>query len=150
MAKEVIEKARDELSLISQSLVDEATSIVDEYWMVWRLKNKQLKEIELQRGSAEGYLRGNVAPRIVVRTGKTYIEWVRYEPGRYGAKSKSWGERIAPRKGPVYRMIQFESKTQEWEFEMIKDAEEKLRPLRYALEHIHNSRAYLSRLVHRL
>jgi hypothetical protein len=150
MSRQAIEGARSELRLTLGKLIEEAKEVVDGYWIEWRLINSQLREREKQINSPEGYLRGNIAPRITERTGKTYIEWLVYGPGRYGARQKSWGERIAPRKGPVYHMSQFQKKAQPWELELIEQAEMKLRPLRYAIENVHGSQAYLSRLLSKM
>ena len=150
MSQQIIEVARQEIRLTLEKLINEARDVVDAYWLEWRMTNKRLLDEERKRLQPTGYLRGNVAPRIVERTGKTYIEWIVYSPGRYGARSKSWGERIPPRKGPVYHMSQFTKKTQSWEYDMIEKAEEKLRPLRYAMERIHGAQAYLSRLLSKM
>lgn len=150
MPRQSIENARSELRLTLANLVEEATGVVDNYWIEFRLMNKQLKERELREGAPEGYLRGNYGPRVTERTGKTYIEWVFYGPGRYGGRRKSWGDRVAPRKGPVYHMSQFSKKAQPWELELIEEAEQKLRPLRYAIEKVHGAQAYLSRLLSKL
>ncbi|MDF4421722.1 conjugative transfer protein MobI(A/C) [Vibrio parahaemolyticus] len=150
MSRQAIEGARSELRLTLEKLIEEAKEVVDGYWIEWRLTNSQLREREKQTNAPEGYLRGNIAPRITERTGKTYIEWLVYGPGRYGGRQKSWGERIAPRKGPVYHMSQFQKKAQPWELELIEQAEMKLRPLRYAIENVHGSQAYLSRLLSKM
>jgi hypothetical protein len=47
--------------------------------------SKQLKDAEKQ-GVNGLYLRGNVAPRVLDRSGKPYIEWLVYTPGRYGGR----------------------------------------------------------------
>ncbi|MGI2185033.1 conjugative transfer protein MobI(A/C) [Shewanella oncorhynchi] len=150
MSRQAIEAARSELRLTLEKLIEEAKEIVDWYWIEWRLTNSKLREREKQTNAPEGYLRGNIAPRITERTGKTYIEWLVYGPGRYGARQKSWGERIAPRKGPVYHLSQFQKKAQPWELVLIEQAESKLRSLRYAIENIHGSQAYLSRLLSKM
>jgi len=149
MTKKIIETARSELRITLDTLIEEAREVVGEYWLEWRLMNKKLAEEE-RKQVVPKYLRGNIAPRITVRTGKTYIEWGVYAPNRYGGRKKNWGDRIAPRKGPIYRMSQFSKKAQDWEFELIEQTEKKLRPLRYAMEHIHNSQAYLSRLISKM
>lgn len=150
MSIQVIEAAREGIRVELGKLVEEATSVVDEYWIEFRLMNKKLRERELREKAPEGYLRGNYGPRIVERTGKTYIEWVFYGPGRYGARKKSWGDRVPPRKGPVYHESQFTAKAQPWELELILEAENKLRPLRYSIEEVHRCQAYLSRLLAKL
>lgn len=150
MSKEAIEAARDELQITADKIVEEIREVLDEYWIQWRLENKKLGNIEKSAGYADGYLRGNIAPRLTVRSGKTYAEWIVYGPGRYGGRQKNWGDRIAPRKGPYYHKSQFEKKAKPWELELIIAAEGKIRHLRYALESIHGSKAYLSRLVHKI
>lgn len=150
MPFEAIDRARSEVKETVDMLVEEARSVVDEYWIEWRMMNRKLQEREKKEGAPEGYLRGNYAPRITVRTGKPYIEWVFYGPGRYGNRNKSWGERVSPRKGPVYHMAQFSKKGQPWELDLIETAEAQLRPLRYAIEHTHQSQAYLSRLLSKM
>jgi hypothetical protein len=47
-------------------------------------------------------------------------------------------------------MSQFQKKAQPWELELIEQAELKLRPLRYAIENVHGSQAYLSRLLSKM
>nr|CQB47030.1 hypothetical protein [Vibrio cholerae] len=47
-------------------------------------------------------------------------------------------------------MSQFAKKAQPWELEMIEEAENKLRPLRYAIESVHGAQAYLSRLLSKM
>lgn len=145
MSKHVIEKAKLDLKPILNDLVEEATIIIDDYWLKWRLTNKQLKRRENQ--NPQVHLRGSIAPRITERTGKKYIEWNIYAPGRYGKREKSWGTRIPPRKGPVYKMSQFTNVAKDWELELIEQTENKLRPIRYAMERIHGSHAYLGRLI---
>ncbi|MBL4244047.1 hypothetical protein H8F18_16595 [Vibrio fluvialis] len=150
MPRQSIETARAEIRVTLEKLIEEATTVVDGYWIEFRMMNMKLQERERKEGAPEDYLRGNYGPRITVRTGKTYIEWVFYGPGRYGGRKKSWGERVAPRKGPVYQMSQFAKKAQPWELEMIEEAENKLRPLRYAIESVHGAQAYLSRLLSKM
>ncbi|WP_288985350.1 conjugative transfer protein MobI(A/C) [uncultured Pseudoalteromonas sp.] len=146
MSKEAILKARTEMKKVVEDLVAEAREIIDDYWVEWRVKNKELGALENAVPGKSKYLRGNIAPRITVRTGKHYLEWVFYGPGRYGSKNKSWGDRIQPRKGPYYHLSQFK-KAQDWEYELIETAEMKLRYIRYALESIHTSQIYLKRLI---
>ena len=150
MAKAAIEAAKSKLELVEEMLVDEAEDAINEYWIEWRLMNKKLAKAERNDTLPKKYQRGNVAPRITVRTRKPYIEWVIYAPGRYGGRKKNWGKRITPRRGPVYRMSQFYKITQKWEFELIEQTENRVRPLRYAIEYIHGSIAYLNRLLSKM
>lgn len=146
MSIETLEFVRDQVQKGLEKAIEDATSVVDDYWLEFRMTNKRL--LSEQANSTDGtYNRGNIAPRIVTRSGKAYVEWVFYGPGRYGARKQNWGDRIAPRKGPRYHQSQFEKKAQPWELDLIMETENKLRPLRYAIERTHSTLVYLNKIL---
>ena len=46
MSKEAILKARTEMKKVVEDLVAEAREIIDDYWIEWRVKNKELGALE--------------------------------------------------------------------------------------------------------
>jgi hypothetical protein len=142
--KELGENALVRINTSIDEIDDGIETLVSEYWQKWRAKNKYLETIEKIEGK---YLRGSIAPRKYSVSDKTYVEWYVYPPGRYGGRSRSWGDRIKPRTGPRYYTEQFVSRSQEWELAMIEETENKLRPLRYMYEALRKSKVRIERAV---
>lgn len=146
MSNETLEFVIEQVRIGLDRAIEDATSVIDDYWLEFRMTNKRL--LNEQAGLTDApYNRGNIAPRMVTRSGKTYVEWMCYGPGRYGARKQNWGERITPRKGPRYHRSQFEKKAQPWELELIIETEDKLRPLRYTIEKTHSTLVYLNKIL---
>lgn len=117
-----------------------ARVIVDDYWLKWRSFNRQLRCDD--GGTFSG---GEVAPRVVVKNEKVYLVWTRYRPGRVGSISKSWGDDIKPTQRG-YTIEQLTRKSPTWEARMISDTEQRLAPLREALECLHEAKIKLRRI----
>ncbi|MBB1390148.1 hypothetical protein H5185_12065 [Shewanella sp. SG44-6] len=130
-----IEKQRSELEGM-------AVELIDEYWLEWRMKNAELKKY-----SKPGeFLGGEVAPRAVTRTGKLYLEWLRFSPGRLGKRSKSWGDKI-PEGVRGYSADSIASRSPDWERELIERTEKELALLRGVITVLHESKIKLNRQI---
>jgi hypothetical protein len=135
-----IEEAIAGIELHRSSLEVLAIELIDDYWLEWRMKNEELRKL-----SRPGeFLGGEVAPRAVTKTGKLYLEWLRFSPGRQGKRSKSWGDKI-PEGARGYSVDAIASKSPLWEKELITRTESELAVLRSSITSLHECKIKLNR-----
>lgn len=120
---------------------EQAQSIIDEYWLVWRATNTQYRNIDPNH-----YKGGEVAPRLTVKSGKLYLVWTRWRPNRHGNVKNVWGDHIKPAERG-YNVEQLTAKSPGWEVELISQTEPKLAVLREALDVLHETKVKLNRII---
>lgn len=137
-----LESSIEGIELQRAELESMAIGLIDEYWLEWRMKNAELK----QYSKPGEFLGGEVAPRAVTRTGKLYLEWLRFSPGRLGKRSKSWGDKI-PEGVRGYSVESIASRSPAWERELIEKTEKELALFRASITVLHETKIKLNRQI---
>lgn len=127
--------------------VDQANEICTKYWSDWKVRNE--REIRSSHVETQKWkVLGSYAPKIAIigNGNKHTVEWNNYRPTAKNRPTLHMSTRVKPLKNGDYGVSCF-PKHAEWEWEMISEAEEKLKPLRETMELLHKQSIEVGRLI---
>ncbi|CAM4393421.1 MULTISPECIES: conjugative transfer protein MobI(A/C) [Enterobacterales] len=123
--------------LYIELLKQEATLVLDQYWNVWKARNKLISDTTYANGGK--FNPGRFAPviRKVGSSQKVTISWKDFSP-RFKNRIEHYGVLVKPKLGG-YSVSCF-PKALDWELEMIQETEKKIIPIRELLHEYHERR----------